>query len=140
MMQIDGRSQMQIAFDIVREQYPCDLATVGELRTAVRQAMSFIGADDDESAMAPNNGQYNAIMKNETLLVAEGQRLRIKRVGEEESKASPVRCIRNKDKWRKATSKEIKQEMTMKIPMFWIKDDEKAPVNVGQFSEFSGQF
>jgi len=140
MMQIDGRSQMQMAFDIVREQYPCDLATVGELRKAVRQAMSFIGADDDDNVMASKNGQYNAIMKNETLLVADGQRFRVKRIGEEESKASLVRCIRNKEKWRKAEDKEIKQEMLIKIPLFWIKDDEKAPINVGQFSEFSGQF
>ena len=131
---------MQMAFDIVREQYPCDLATVGELRKAVRQAMSFIGADDDDNVMASKNGQYNAIMKNETLLVADGQRFRVKRIGEEESKASLVRCIRNKEKWRKAEDKEIKQEMLIKIPLFWIKDDEKAPINVGQFSEFSGQF
>jgi Family of unknown function (DUF5906) len=87
-LQTDGRSTMQSAFDLVIKHFPCDLITMRELQTAVRQAMIYMengvwditlpaGHEDNFNA----DKQFAAIMKSSTMLWSGGSRVRVKRAG-----------------------------------------------------------
>lgn len=125
-LQIDGRSIMQMAFDLVVQQFPSDLMTNGEIQLAVCQALTHIeGSDNDYRATNWNaDKQFQAILKTTTTLVAEGRRIRISRKGGERLQPSLIRAIRNSQDWIGATNSEIREAMATEIPWKWISDEE----------------
>jgi hypothetical protein len=129
-LQLDGRSALQTAFDMVVEQYPCDLLTNGELQLAVSEAMVQIegGELGDYPANAwKTDNTYKAILKNTTTLVAEGKRIRVQRLNGNRLPASRIRAIRNAQKWTGVGINDIRAEMCVDIPAKWLKDEDDEP-------------
>ena len=128
-LQVDGRSTMQAAFDLVREQFPSDLLTMKELSRAVSEAMLFINEDDGPVRENLNaDRQFQAILKSTTTLVAQGKRIRVLREGDYQPKQSSIRAIRNGQSWTPASTREIQDAMYIDIPEQWILDDGEDPV------------
>lgn len=78
-LQLDGRSAIQSAFDIVIRDYPCDLLTSGELQLAVSEALQHCEGGELTEYVSTNwnaEKQFQAILKSTTTLVAEGKRIR----------------------------------------------------------------
>lgn len=130
LLQLDSRNIMQSAFDLVIEQYPCDLLTSGELQLAVSEAITHIDGEDSEYLVERWNAskQFNAIMKTSTTLVAEGKRLRVRRCGGQKLNPSQIRAIRNSQKWASAPVEDIRVEMYMEIPNTWINEDDEETI------------
>ncbi|TKB07444.1 toprim domain-containing protein [Desulforhopalus sp. IMCC35007] len=130
-MQADGRSLMQTAFDIVLEQYPCDLITSGELQIAVSRALCHLEGNEEttpsHASRFNSDKQYNAILKSMTSLWGGGQRIRVQRLGQGKFHPTQIRVIRNKSDWASATSVDVKDAMNVDIPWKWITDDEEVP-------------
>ena len=129
MLQVDGRSSMQAAFDLVVEQYPCDLITMQELGRAVSEAMLLL--DDDEGPARDNlnaDKQYKAILKSTTTLVAGGKRIRVLREPYGKQTQSCVRALRHGQAWTPASVKEVQAAMMVEIPERWMISDTEAPV------------
>lgn len=127
-LQLDSRSTMQTAFDLVIEHYPCDLLTNGELMLAVAEAMQRVEGGDLEKFSATQwnaDKQYQAIMKTCTTLVAEGKRIRAQRLGGERLEGSRIRAIRNGQKWSSASIIDIKEAMHVEIPWKWLADEDE---------------
>lgn len=127
-LQAGGRSHMQQAFDIVAEQFPCDLLTLNELRLAVAQAMHHIDGGEGlvpANLVSDNDKQFRAIMQSMTAIVAGNKRIRIKRADGVKLNPSLIRVVRNKQDWVGATLEEIKTAMHVQIPYKWIRDDEE---------------
>jgi len=141
MMQMDGKSEMQQAFDMVVQQFPCDLVTPGEMKLAVLQALTAIKGGDSTipEDIGNKDGQYNAILKSTTALVAGGQRIRVRRKGDSALNPGYIRAIRNVTKWSNASNEEIKKEMNIDIPILWILCEEEGSC-ASNFSSFQGQF
>jgi len=125
-LQVDGRSAMQMAFDLVIEQFPCDLMTNGEIQLAVSQALAHIEGEGDEYTNRNWNAdkQFQAILKASSVLVAKGKRIRVCREGGERLNPSMIRAIRNYQDWNSATNDEIRAAMLMVIPYKWITEKE----------------
>jgi len=128
-MQADGRSVMQMAFDLMIEQFPCDLMTNGEIQLAVAQALAHIEPDNDDYGQRNWNAdkQFQYILKNSTALVAKGKRIRVRREGGERLQPSMIRAIRNSQDWNSSTSDEIRAAMSVVIPNKWITEKEDGP-------------
>lgn len=125
-LQLDSRSSMQTAFDLVIEQYPCDLLTGGELLLAVSEAMQYLdgGEPGDYTPITlKTDKQYQAILKGTTALVAGGRRIRARRLNGEQLNPSRIRAIRNGQKWASADILDIRLAMCVEIPWKWIKED-----------------
>jgi len=130
-LQLDGRSALQTAFDMVVEFYPCDLLTTGELMLAVSEAMQHVEGGELEDYTSKDwrvDKQYQAIMKTTTTLVAEGKRIRVQRLNREGTNPGRIRAIRNGQKWASATIPDIKDAIHIDIPWKWISGDEDAYV------------
>lgn len=126
-LQLDGRSTLQTAFDLVIEQYPCDLLTNGELLLAVSEASQHIdggGLEDYPVQAWKTDKQYQAILKSTTTLVAGGKRIRVQRLKGERLNPGRVRAIRNGQLWAKASVEDIKDAMHVDVPWKWIKEEE----------------
>lgn len=127
-LQLDSRSAMQTAFDLVIEHYPCDLLTNGELMLAVCEAMQRVeGGDLAKYTTTQWNAdkQYQAILKTCTTLVAEGKRIRVQRLNGERLEGSRIRAIRNGQKWSSAAIIDIKDAMNVTIPWKWLEDEDE---------------
>lgn len=124
-LQLDSRSTMQTAFDLVVEQFPCDLITDTELSLAVSQAMQHINGERlEEAANIGNDKQFRAIKRSSTLLVAEGKRIRVRRAGGAQLHPCSIRALRNGQEWAQASIDEIKIAMAVNVPLKWISEDE----------------
>jgi hypothetical protein len=125
-LQVDGRSVMQTAFDIVVKQYPCDLITTGEMQTAVAYALhNMDGGTGIPPAVNWNaDKQFQAIMKTTTTLIAEGKRVRVSRKSGERT-FGQIRALRNAQDWVGATNQEIRDAMHVEIPYLWISEEEE---------------
>jgi len=129
-LQTDGRSLMQSAFDLVVQQYPSDLITVGELQLAVRQAENYIengvwdisptGFDGNLNA----DKQFSAIMKASTLSWDGGSRVRVKRAN---NCQVAVRVLRNMKEWAEASREEVRLAMEKDIPYKWMIEENEVP-------------
>ncbi len=127
-LQLDSRSTMQTAFDLVVEQYPCDLLTGGELLLAVSEAMQHLeGGEPGDYAPASlkTDKQYQAILKSTTTLVVGGNRVKIRRLNGELLNSSRIRAIRNGQKWASADILDIRLAMCVEVPWKWIKEMEE---------------
>ncbi len=125
-LQADGRSALQTAFDLVINQYPCDLLTAGELQRAVSQAMHHT---EDGTGIAPDfnwnaEKQFQAIMKSCTTLVAGGNRIYVQRQNGAKTK-TVIRALRNGQDWIGASNQELKEAMNIMIPQYWISEEEE---------------
>ena len=132
-LQRDGRSLMQMAFDLVISDFPCDLLTTGELQLAVCQALHYL--EGHEGIMEARNlnadRQYNLLVNSLTTLVCGGQRIRAMRATELQKGGadwvklgrSTVRALRNGSKWADQETSKIKEAMLVIIPHRWIKEE-----------------
>ena len=129
-LQVDGRSTLQQAFDLVVNDYPSDLITSGELQLAVADAMNLIDdSGTDHRAINWNSEkQFQAIMKTTTTLINGGKRLKVRRHGSSDSKACTVRALRNGQDWSGATPNEIRDAMFIEIPWKWIPESRELEV------------
>jgi putative DNA primase/helicase len=126
-LQLDSRSVMQTAFDLVAKQYPCDLLTGGELMLAVSEAMQHLEGGELDKYTSVNwkaEKQYQAIMKTSTTLVAEGKRIRVQRKNGQPLNPGRIRAIRNGQKWAGSSIMDIKDAMHVEIPWKWLSDEE----------------
>lgn len=125
-LQLDSRSTMQAAFDLVSEQYPCDLITDKELSLAVAQAVQHIDGEGIENAQGNIHldKQFLAIKRSATALVADGKRIRVRRAGGVQLNPCAIRALRNGQEWAQASVDEIKAAMAVEVPLRWISDDE----------------
>jgi hypothetical protein len=125
-LQVDGRSTLQTAFDLMIEQYPSDLMTNGEIQLAVSQAIAHISGDDiDYQTNWNSEKQFQAILKTTTTLIGGGKRVKTRRKGgERRLQPSLIRAIRNGQDWIGATNNEIRVAMDIEIPWKWIVEDE----------------
>jgi hypothetical protein len=136
-MQLDGKSDAQVAFDIIIEHYPCDLITPSELKLAFEQAMAFINDEDVTiyTGVAATNKQFFHLTKSMTKLTAGSRKIRFSRTDGEKYN-DRIRSLRNFDKWKDCSDEKIKDEMRKKIPLFWLPNSD----NTQNYSAFSGQF
>jgi hypothetical protein len=128
-LQVDGRSKLQTAFDMVIDQYPSDVLTGNELKLAVSDAMQF---NDEENTDYKGtnwnaNKQYQAILKTTTTVVADGKRIRVQRINSGKS-SSVLRAIRNNQYWSTASIQEIKDSMYIEIPWKWLSEEDETEV------------
>ena len=128
-LQVDGRSKLQTAFDLVVEQYPSDVLTGNELKLAVSDAMQF---NDEENTDYKGtnwnaNKQYQAILKTTTTVVADGKRVRVQRLNSGKS-SSVLRAVRNNQHWSTASTQEIKDTMYIEIPWKWLSEEDETEV------------